>query len=561
MSQSPFYDVPELATLQDLVSYCASKYGDKTAFKLKDGKAVISYSYQDLHRDTMSFGDMMRHLDADGKHIAVVGATSYEWIVTYLGSVNAGSVIVPIDKELPLDGICDLLARSQAMCLFFDKHLEKHISEIASQVPGIKYFIAMHHRDDDGNILSFWQNIKRYWGNISSSKPALIGPDTMAAILFTSGTTGTSKGVMLSHRNIMSSTLAGAAAIQLDSNHIALSILPIHHTFEFGMGILCSMLFGVTICINDSLKNLSKNFRLFQPTMLVAVPLVLETMLKQIWFEAERKGKARTLALLLTLSNLLLKLGIDVRRKLFAEVLAAFGGRLAVIFYGGAYSPPTLVKEFNAFGIKLIQGYGITECSPLVATNIDRQVKADSVGRIASCCQVRIDDPDEKGDGEILVKGPNVMLGYYNNQAATAETFTGDWFRTGDLGHLDSDNFLYISGRIKNLIVLKNGKNVSPEEIEGYFQAISYIKELVVYAKETATGDELALLAEIYPDQDVRISMTEDAFKQKLTADIEAINRKLPIYKQVSDFILRDTEFEKTTTKKIKRFTVKKGGN
>lgn len=555
MAQYPFYDVPQLDNLKELVDYCARRYSGKTAFKVKNGKAVIEYSYDDIQRDTLACGRLIHSLGIDGKHIAIVGATSYEWIITYLGCVNTGSVIVPIDKELSLEGICDLLVRSKAVCLAFDKHLEKHIEQISQKVPQIKHFIALHHNEDIGNTLSFWHNINKAYA-YTASPSHVITPDRMAAILFTSGTTGNSKGVMLSHHNIVSSTLAGAAIVCLDSEQVALSILPIHHTFEFGMGILCVMLFGATICINDSLKNLSRNFRLFQPTMLVAVPLVLETMYKQIWFEAERKGKAKTLALMIKVSNLLLKIGIDVRRRLFSEVLAAFGGRLRVIFYGGAYSSPELIEQFNAFGITLIQGYGITECSPLVAGNPDRQIKAASVGKVAYCCKAKIDQPDENGEGEILVAGPNVMLGYYNNLAATAEAFTEEWFRTGDLGRLDSDNFLYITGRKKNLIVLKNGKNVSPEEIEGYFQTIPYIKELVVYAKESTSGDELALLAEIYPDQEVAAAMSDADFKQKLTADIEAVNRKLPFYKQISDFILRDTEFEKTTTKKIKRFTV-----
>ena len=557
MAQYPFYDVPELNTIRELVDYCASRYHGKTAFKVKNGKEILEYSYDNIQQDMLACGRLLHSLGIDGQHLAIVGATSYEWIITYLGCASTGSVIVPIDKELSLEGICDLLVRSEAVCLAFDKHLEKHLAHIAQTVPQIKHFIALHHSEAVGHCLAFWPALNKA-RDYTASPSQVIMPDRLAAILFTSGTTGASKGVMLSHRNIVSSTLAGAAIVSLDSEQVALSILPIHHTFEFGMGILCVMLFGATICINDSLKNLSRNFRLFQPTMLVAVPLVLETMYKQIWFEAERKGKAKTLALLIKVSNLLRKIGIDVRRRLFSEVLAAFGGRLRVIFYGGAYSSPELIEQFNAFGITLIQGYGITECSPLVAGNPDRQIKAASVGKVAYCCQAKIDQPAENGEGEILVAGPNVMLGYYNNPAATAEAFTGEWFRTGDLGHLDSDNFLYITGRKKNLIVLKNGKNVSPEEIEGYFQAIPYIKELVVYAKESTAGDELALLAEIYPDQEAAAAMSADAFRQKLTTDIAAINQKLPFYKQISDFILRDTEFEKTTTKKIKRFTVNK---
>ena len=367
---------------------------------------------------------------------------------------------------------------------------------------------------------------------------------------------------MLSERNQIECVKAAVSATDFYESDVLLSVLPIHHTYELTINVAIQSL-GATVCINDSLKHVLKNLQLFKPTGIVVVPLFASTFQKKIMDEVRKKGKEKQLKLGMAASGAMKFVGIDVREKLFSEILSAFGGNLKKIICGGAAMKPELTKFFDSFGITVCEGYGITECSPLISVNPYYKRKIGSVGPACECCEVRIDaeEADEKGNpvGEIQVRGENVMLGYYNNKEANSEVFTADgWFRTGDIGKMDSDGYIYITGRCKSVIVLENGKNVFPEEIEEYLYEIQNICECVVVGRKKPEGEEVVLTAVVYPDfnsyeKNTEIQVIADDIKKK----VMELNKKLPSFKQIRNIEIRKNEFEKTTTRKIKRFLVK----
>ena len=383
--------------------------------------------------------------------------------------------------------------------------------------------------------------------------------DKMCAIIFTSGTTGTSKGVMLSQRNLVTATLDSNAIIDCHEDDMFVSVLPIHHTYEFTCSQLALPNAGAATMINDSIKNTLRNFSKYKPTALVLVPLYVETIYKRIWSEIDKKGMRKKVRAAMALSDGLLKVGIDVRRKLFKDVHAALGGRLKYIVCGGAPLRPELVKDFDSFGINICEGYGITECSPLVSCNPMGWKKYHSTGLKVNSVEVRIDKVHEDDEtGEIVVKGDNVMLGYYKNPKATVEVFTEDgWFKTGDIGYIDEDNFIFITGRKKNVIILSNGKNVFPEELEEYITADSRVAEAVVVGRKNEEGDETSIAALIYPDYAQFEGKTPEEIKAVFDEMIVEVNKKLPAFKHIHEVEIRETEFEKNTSRKILRYKVK----
>ena len=392
--------------------------------------------------------------------------------------------------------------------------------------------------------------------------PTAIDREAMAEMLFTSGTTGTSKCVMLSQKNIFAAANSATETVCFVPEDVVVSVLPVHHTYEL-MCILAEMMFGIEICINDSLRHVLRNFQLFKPTGLVLVPLFLNTMYKKIWSEAERTHRDTILKAGLATSKTLLSVGIDARRKIFKSVLDAFGGRLDHIICGGAKLNPDLIAAFEDFGISVYEGFGITECSPLTNVTPYWRRKYGSIGPHVPSCLCRIADaqPGEHGypEGELQIKGDNVMLGYYENPEANAAAFTQDgWFRTGDVAYMDEDGYVYITGRMKSVIVLENGKNIFPEEIEEYLSEIETIAECVVVGRKAEDSDEIILTAIVYPNfEKLPAGSTEELMHEAIRKAINAVNRRLPGFKQVKALELRSTEFEKTTSKKIKRHLVK----
>ena len=544
------YPVKRLRDLKDLTDTACAAFAQHDAFRMMTGStSFLAVSYEKFGQELSALANALIDKGLEGQAIAIVGENSYPWVLTYLSVVNINATIVPLDKELPKEAMQELAARAGAGILFYSNTYDEEATYIKENIPGMTT-VSFKDGGNANFVLADWiehgsqimaQGNDRYSG-------IEIDRDRTCTVLFTSGTTGDSKGVMLSHRCLAANVVSACELILYTPEDTMLSVLPIHHTYEAMAGILCPINRGSAIAFCEGIKSLPACLALFKPTVMVLVPLYVETFCRRIWETAKKHGKAGKLKFGISLCNALAALGIDLRGKLLSEVLGFFGGRLKFIISGGAALNPTLVKSFKDFGVTLIQGYGTTECSPIIAENRNQYHKAASVGIMLSCNEVHIDD-----SGEILVKGDNVMKGYLNDPQGTAEVFNGEWYRTGDLGYIDKDGFLYVSGRCKNLIVLKNGKNISPEEIEQPLSAISYIADAIVMEEP---GNEY-LIALIYPDQEALKTMGEAALKQAISEAIDQVNQKLVPYKRVRSFELRSNEFPKTTKRTIMRHQVK----
>ena len=556
----------DIYNVNDLIDAIKNN-GDKTIFKYFVANQVNEMTYAEFHANIHKTAAAFDSLELSGKRIAVIGDTSPQWLATYVGALAAGAVIIPMDKELAVTEIEKFLSMVEANAIVYSKNFNEKLLPTMESHPSLKYFIPVEapaNAEELPKVLPFDQLLDKGEAALANGyeiKPAA-NLEEMCEMLFTSGTTGTSKCVMLSQKNIFSAVSSAFKTVPFTPDDVLVSVLPVHHTYEL-MCLLAAMTLGMTVCINDSLRHVLRNFKMFKPTGLVLVPLFLNTMHKKIWSEAEKSGRDKTLRKGMKISRALLKVGIDVRRKIFKTVIDSFGGNLTKIICGGAKLNPELVQFFDNMGIGIFEGFGITECSPLVAVTPYYARKPGSIGPAVPCCTMRIDPngditPEGYVMGEIQVKGDNVMLGYYNNPEANADVFTEDgWFRTGDVGYLDSDGYAYITGRIKFVIVLENGKNVFPEEIEEYLEGIETIAESCVIGRKSEDSDEVILTAVIYPDYSKFAGKDEDEIKNELRKTINAVNKKLPSFKQIKAIDVRKTEFEKTTTKKIKRQLVK----
>lgn len=559
--------VPHIWDINDLLE-CIDSHGDKVCYKYFEQGKVKEMTYAQVYHLVHQVAAAFDKLGFSGKRVAVIGDTSPQWLCTYMGALASGTVIIPMDKELALPEIEKFLEMVEAEAIVYSKSFnEKFVTTIGSH-PTLKKFIPINADYDSSfsdKVLPFAELINIGQSNLDDGYTIgmVKNRDEMCEMLFTSGTTGTSKCVMLSQKNIFAAVSSAIDSVCFTHEDVIVSVLPVHHTYEL-MCLLAELAYGIETCINDSLRHVLKNFQLFKPTGLVLVPMFLNTMHKKIWSEAERTGKAKVLKAALASSRAMMKVGVDMRKTLFKSVLDSFGGRLDHIICGGAKLNPDLIVAFEEFGISVFEGFGITECSPLVSVTPYYARKLGAIGPTVPSCKARIDPNGETTEegypmGEIQVKGDNVMIGYYNNPEANAEVFTHDgWFRTGDIGYMDSDRYIYITGRSKFVIVLENGKNVFPEEIEEYLDAIDTISECCVVGRKNPDSDEIILTAVIYPDYSkFPDDADEKSIKDAIRKEINATNKKLPTFKQIKAVEIRRTEFEKTTTKKIKRQLVK----
>lgn len=566
----------EIKSLRDLVETSAELYGDKILYIYKRGEARYSFSYNDYRRDLYRLGEGMSRIGLMGRTVAVIGESCPEYMTAYIAAVSGGGVIVPLDRDLGHAEIARFADLSGAEAVFYTEQFNDVLPSLAEQMPQVRYFIPIAPAEGsdttdigssagDAVILPYSELLALGDKAMEEGDRSFLDYDCtadmsqMSALLFTSGTTGTSKGVMLSHANLVASVNAASRGTIFGPDNTFVDLLPMHHSYEITCGHLGAANLGGTVYINDSLKNTLRSITTFKPDSLIVVPLYVETMHKRIWAEIARKGMTRRVRALMKASSAMHRAGIDIRRKLFKQILDGLGGNLRYIICGGAPLSPELVRDFDAFGIEICEGYGITECSPLIAVNRHGKVRLRSVGQPVDNCEVRIADPSADGTGEIEARGRNVMLGYFGNEEATAEVFTEDgWFRTGDVGCMDADGYIYITGRKKNIIILSNGKNIFPEEIEEHLYTSPLIGECVVIGRKNSAGDT-RITAVIYPsDEAVELEGKSEEEKLALIRDaVNTINRSLPVYKQVRDVELRSEEFEKTTTRKIKRFLVK----
>ena len=563
-----------LPHIWDVTDLCdiIERHGNKTLFRYYEGKDIQSMTYATFGTQVREAAAAFTAMGLCGEKIAVIGETSPQWVCTYLGALAAGCVIVPMDKELDTEEIRRFIAMVDARAIVYSKSFnEKFIKSISDGDTGIRYFIPITPAYDssfDNKVIAFEQLLTCGRERVERDGyhyPIVRNREKLAEMLFTSGTTGTSKCVMLCQKNIFAAVNAAVETVCFSADDVVVSVLPIHHTYEL-MCVLAEMVYGIEICINDSLRHVMKNFQLFKPTGLVLVPLFINTMYAKIWSEAQKSKKETILKAGLATSKTLMAVGIDARRKIFKSVLDAFGGRLDHIICGGAKLNPDLIAAFEDFGISIFEGCGITECSPLTCVTPYFARKYGSVGPAVPCCRVRIDEKTGSGEneegyveGEIQIKGDNVMLGYYNNPEANEAAFTTDgWYRTGDIGYMDGDGYVYITGRMKSVIVLENGKNVFPEEIEEYLGKIDTICESVVVGRKAPDSDAIILTAVVFPAYDkFPTGASEELIRESIRNSINAMNRRLPGFKQVKAVEYRQTEFEKTTSKKIKRHLVK----
>ncbi len=541
---SPFGSIRELMTT------AAALHGKTAAYQYKDGDRVVSVSYADFLRDCEALGAVLAAEGYNGAHIATVGENSYPWLVTYLSTLMSSGVFVPIDRELPPDSLAGLLARAKCRVAFCDGAHEPMIREHLDKLPALSMVVCFDRAEDDGIFRSYEKLVEAGRTLPKDTYRASARPkDDMAMLVFTSGTTGVAKGVMLTENNLTASVYNGLQCSRVSG--IGLSVLPYHHTYAAVPEVLVSLRCGATLFINDSLRNVQKNLAAVRPDYIYLVPMFAELFYNNIQKSIEKKGKTRLVRRMIRLSNLLLRLGLDLRHRFFAEIQKPFGGRLRKIVCGGAPIRPEVGAFFHAVGMDTFGGYGITECSPLVSLNTERSMSYDTAGKRIPCIEWRIDEPNEEGIGEICIKGPVVMKGYYEDEKTTAEVLRGGWFYTGDYGYITKKDQIKITGRKKNIIVLNNGKNIYPEEIEGYISRVPYIEEVVVRGIRNEHGQEEGLSAEVY------LGEAKDTETKKSEADILSDVRRelsiLPSYKNIARIILRDAPFEKTTTRKIKR--------
>lgn len=507
----------EIQTLQDVIRHSVAAYSEQAAYRYKVKKEVVDKTYRELGEDSMAVSRVVESLGMKGKHIAILGSTTYQWIVSFFGVTNSGSVAVPVDAQLSAEAICELLERADVEMLFFDELRADVAAMAAERCPRVRYIVSFQaeaaRRGENGRegVLS-WEELRRENGGEYETQ---LDSDQLCTILFTSGTTGKSKGVMLSHRNLTDNAVC--LDMKIPAGTVTMTLLPINHVYCLTMDIIKGIFIGVTSCINDSIMHVQKNLKLFKPDMVLLVPLVIESIYAKL--------KAA---------------GGMMPKKLVAK--AAFGGNLKTICSGGAYLDPEYVDRFAEYGITILQGYGMTECSPVISNNLAWDNKKGSVGKLMPNCEAKVVDE------ELWVRGSSVMMGYYKMPEETAETLEDGWLKTGDLGYVDEDNFVYITGRRKNLIILANGENVSPEEIENQLSRADLVKEVLVREKDQV------IEAEIFPDLDHAKKKRIKDVRAALQEIVDEYNKEVPIYKRIHSLIVRETEFDKTTAKKIKRF-------
>lgn len=534
----PFYHTEDIYTLKDFLDFCENKYSKNIAFSFQKKKELVAKTYFDFKSEVIKFSNYLIENGYNEKKIALLGENSYEWILSYFAIANSKNIVVPIDKELEITAVEKILEKTKAELLIYSNDYSDYAEAISKSFPQIN---LVNMKDILTDIVSHEitdVEIKKY-------DDIKILPDDEIAILFTSGTTGEPKGVVLMHKNVTRNITSGMKFVEM-KNKAVLS-LPLHHTYAFSCGVLCVMFAGCENFINKSLKNFSKDLEEQKPTFILTVPLVVETFYKRINKTLEEKNKTGFVKVMMKVSNFLRIFGIDVRRKLFKSILDALGGNLSMIICGGAALDAKYQKFFDAIGVNVLMGYGITECAPLIAVNCTKYYRFGSAGLPLTCAEVKIDKKDGEDVGEIMAKGDMVMKGYFENEDATNAVMEEGYFRTGDIGYQDKDGFIFITGRKKNVIILSNGKNVYPEELEFKLLNSDAICEVVV--RENDGNIE----AEIFPDfefiEKENIKNMEEYFQHV----IDEYNKGEPLYKNISHIKIRDTEFPKTTTKKIKR--------
>lgn len=565
MSEKVINSYVEIRDLKDMLKKSGELYGDRPAFKFKTEKEneFRIITHKEFRHEVDCLGTKLIEMGLKNKRIAVISENRYEWALAYLAIACGTGIVVPLDKSLPENEIESLIKRSEVEAIFYSNKYDDIMKNLQKgNETKLKYFISMDLQSKEEDVYSekeLTQEGKELLkkGNTDFLN-AEIDNEVMGIMLFTSGTTAMSKAVALSHKNICANLMDICSVLEVHERDTMLSFLPLHHTFECTTGFLYPMYKGACIVYCEGIRHIADNIREYKVTAMVSVPILFENMYKKVMKGIEKKGKLDTVKKGIKISNILLKFGIDIRKKLFKEIHDTLGGKVRLFINGAAALDREVEKGFNDLGFRIAQGYGLTETSPVISAGNDKHERIGSVGKVFPSVQVKIDNPNEEGIGEIVVKGPNVMLGYYENEEATKKVLKDGWFYTGDLGYLDKQEYLYITGRKKDVIVLKNGKNVYPEELETLVARIDGVKECMVYGKPENNDDtDLKICAKIVYDleemKEAYGIQTEEEISNKLWEKVKEINKEMPTYKYIREIIFTQEELIKTTTQKVKR--------
>ncbi|MBQ0041477.1 MAG: AMP-binding protein [Clostridiales bacterium] len=558
--------------LKQLFESSAEQFGDKVLYHqvMKGDKEFSTISYREALTHVQGLGTRLINLGLKGAHIGVIGPNCYEWVESYHAIIGGTGIVVPLDRELPkeeLSNLCNVGGITAVICCS-DKHYKmfKEIKDEGST--DLEFVIGINmdsHEDPDDGLYSW--NLLREEGmqlvkdGDRNFLDARIRNTDLAAIIFTSGTTGVAKGVMLSHRNLCADVMISQPYLEVRPSDIFFSVLPLHHTYECTCSMLEGLYMGSSLAFCRGLKYITRDMQMVQPTFLLAVPAIYEKFYRSINKSLVKQGKDKSFKKLMAINAVTSKLGINVAGSAIEKITAQFGGKIRMFIAGGAKVDPDVLAFFRSLGIKTLQGYGLTETAPMVALNPDqwKYMKNDSAGRVFMHTEYKVVNPDENGNGELCFRGPQVMLGYYNNPEATAACMEDGWFHTGDLGHIDDDRYVYITGRMKNVIIAANGKNVFPEELEEKLLRSKYIEECMVWADETGETGHKGIWTTLRLDQEhieeaLGKDADEESIRKLIDSEIDAVNEQNPDWKAIRNFRIRKTDFVKTTGMKIKRF-------
>ncbi len=555
----------KFANLKEMINLSAEKYGDNPAFKYKTevpGEFNV-ITYNQFLGDINALGTKLINMGLSGKKIAIISENRYEWCLAYMAIACGTGVVVPLDKQLPPNELETLIVRSGVEAIFYSEKYDEVMQDIKQRkITDLRYYISMDLEKRENGIYSQKELVEKGRELIEKGNrkflEARINNDTMGFMIFTSGTTAMSKAVMLSHKNIVTNLMDIATVLYVGEKDILLSFLPLHHTFECTVGFLYPISRGASIAYCEGIRHIANNIKEYQITAMISVPALYENIYKRLMKNIEKKGKLQEVERMMKLTNMLSKVGMDFKRIVFKEILDGLGGKLRLLVNGAAALSPEVEKGFNDLGITTVQGYGLTETSPVISAGTDFEQEVGSVGKVFPNVKIKILNKDENGVGEIYVKGPTVMLGYYQNEEATKEVLDKGWFNTGDLGYVDKKGFLFLCGRKKSVIVLKNGKNVFPEEIETVINKIDGVKESFVYGRPDEEDEiDLKICAKIVYDKEIVKDMynaeTEEEVKEALWEIIKKVNKTMPAYKYIKEITVTEEELIKTTTQKIKR--------
>ena len=559
MKKHQLHEKLEFTNMRELIEFAGETYADKYAYSFRrTAKSEITkIKFSSLRDDVRSLACELSDMGCAGKHCVIIGKLSYDWVLTYFAVLSIGGVLVPLDPEWQKEDLADTVSKANASFLFCDEDIKEKGEYIAEQISLEAEPVYLAAKETERNLRAAMRAGKpKFEANSDPYYHADIDPDALALLVFTSGTTGKGKGVMLSQKAVLEDMTTVIPYI--DFGEKTVDVLPPHHTFGSSVMLVGHAIIGCEIFISGGIRYITKELTEQKPEHLVLVPLYLETFYRKIWANIKKQGKEKLIKNMIKLSNGMCRVGIDLRKKIFAQVRAAFGGEVKMIITGGAPINPEIVDFFSAMGITTLNGYGITECAPIVSVNRSLNNVQGSIGQPIDCDEIQILDPNEDGEGEIWARGSNIMLGYFKDEEATKDAITEDgYFKTGDYGKLGKKGEIYITGRKKNLIILSNGKNVYPEEIENALIAVPGILDIVVYEGQSKRGiAHNAIVAEIFPDEDyVKANGIEDV-KAHIKPYVDEYNKTAVSYKKIGVLKIRTTPFPKNTLRKITRFKI-----